>query len=154
MPRESRGLQTPMAPLLFQPCTTFQPSTTSGTWFFYRPLGPICLPSLWLLILLCNLWYSNSLIFFQSQRNHTPLKLDFSYVLNLTGYMSLQWEARDIPTDIQANGKEGKSKVPSLGHLVKTEFWISTQLPTLQWPSQALNLTIEIWRHFQLSFFS
>ena len=85
----------------------FQPSTTFRACFFYRPLCLTHLSSLWLLIFLCNVWCSSSLLFFESQKSHTLLKLDFSYAFNLTASMSLQWKAKDCPVEIQANGKKG-----------------------------------------------
>lgn len=46
-------------------------------------------------------------LFFESQRSYKLLMVECSYFLNLTIYVSLKWEAKDLHADMQANRKEG-----------------------------------------------
>lgn len=121
----------------------FHPSTTSGALFSVDRYAS-CLPSIRLLLFLCDLWHT-IVSFSLRVRGYTFWKLDFSYALSLAVCMSLQREAKDSHADMQANGKEGDQKsafpLASLtGHLGKTE---ENRTPTQ--PSASNNGLSQLW---------
>lgn len=136
---------------------------------FYRSLCPIHLLNPWLLIFLCNLWYSSSLLSFESQKSSTLLMLGFIFAVNSTACMSVQWEARDnLPPHCLtlhpcwANRQTENRTSQSLPLLWPVQLDTEGKLdsgflprPHLQWwPALALTPMVEIWRHSPCSPFS